>query len=231
MQGTSLDLEDPPDLRITVNQRPTGRPGRRRLLTSAGRHRRVRRPVTAGVLTVIVAASTAVAGQFAHKADPELDVALPQPRASVAEAWPRNHLRPPRRRSRRRAAPPTPAESPTPGRAPGQSTTPAESTVTPQPLKLAEDHDSGEEFVVARLSLAASPPSSGTAPGGAVRFRGATSTQATRRSGTSRRPRTTACGLPTRWSGPQDGRGGSRFATGTTPVELGRAVQRRSRPD
>ena len=39
-------------------------------------------PVTAGVLTVVVAASTAVAGQFAHKTDPELDVALP--RASVS---------------------------------------------------------------------------------------------------------------------------------------------------
>ena len=122
MQGTSLDLEDPPDLRITVDQRPTGRPGRHRLLTSAGRHRRVRRmaPVTAGVLTVVVAASTAVAGQFAHKADPELDVALPQPRASVSGGVATEPSPPPKTTIPTPTAP-TPAETSTSAASPSSS--------------------------------------------------------------------------------------------------------------
>ena len=49
-------------------------------------------PVTAGVLTAVVAASAAVAGQLAHKTDPvELNVALPQPRASVSGSVATNH--------------------------------------------------------------------------------------------------------------------------------------------
>ena len=161
MQGTSLDLEDPPDLRITVDQRPTGRPGRHRLLTSAGRHRRVRRmaPVTAGVLTVVVAASTAVAGQFAHKADPELDVALPQPRASVSGGVATEPSPPPKTTIPTPTAPPMPAESPTPA----ESSTSAESTVTRQPTSSSRKTTTAAKSSSSHASpSAASRPSSGT---------------------------------------------------------------------
>ncbi len=164
MQGTSLDLEDRLDHRFAVDQQPTGRHGRHRLLTSAGRHRRGRRmaPVTAGVLTAVVAASAAVAGQLAHKTDPELNVALPQPRASVSGSV---ATEPPPR-------PPT-TTLPTPTSAPAS----VESSATSRPAPTSRKPTTAPAPSKSRSSSPASPspasrPSSGTVSGGAVQFRG-----------------------------------------------------------
>ena len=219
MQGTSLDLEDRPDLRFAGDQGPTGGRGRHRLITSAGRHRRVRRmaPVTAGVLTVVVAASAAVAGQFAHKADPELDVALPQPRASISGGVATEPPPPPTTTISTPTADPTPTSAPTPAESsatrPPASTT-RKTTTAATPSKSSSSH---------AAPSTASRPSSGTVSGGAVQFRGDFDTD-----NTSQWELETASDYSLRvadgGSGPPDG-GAVRGPRRGHPRRLGRAVR------
>jgi len=123
-------------------------------------------PVTAGVLTVVVAASTAVAGQFAHKTDPELDVALPQPRASISGGVATEPPPPPTTTLSTPTAAPTPTSAPTY----------AESSVTQQPASTSRKTTTAATPSTSSSTHASpsatSRPSSGAVSGGAVQFRG-----------------------------------------------------------